>query len=104
MNVPTHVNSIYRTVGEENPAAGNKACVTEICSIYSLTQNMKFKTLTKIAICNYCITGNADMHTHPRMHTSAQMLQTVNSLGHYSFKHKSLGSVIPSFKKISMFM
>jgi hypothetical protein len=28
----------------------------------------------------------------------------VNSLGHYSFKHKSLGSVIPSFKKISMFM
>jgi hypothetical protein len=41
------------------------------------------------------------------MHTNTQFeetLQTVNSLGHYPFQHKSIVAVIPSFKKISVFM
>jgi hypothetical protein len=58
----------------------------------------------KRTICSYYW---APTHTHARIHTNTQceeMHQTVNSLGHYSYKHKSPEAIIPSLKKISMYM
>jgi hypothetical protein len=81
-----------------------------VYTVYPKIGNPKkhtLKNITKLAMCNYCISGHIHMNIHLCMHTNIRcnkMLQTVNSLGHYSFKHKSLGAAIPSFKKIPMFM